>query len=96
MKDYTDREATRPYDPTLKDHARWVFEPHVAMRVTMRMLEEAGLYVISQNDVRHSPEKDAPVVISSFPIDSHDCQRLTLKGGGAGGTRECLGAGRAV
>ena len=41
-----------------------------------------GLYVISQRDILESPEKDDPIAISSFPIDSHDCQRVALKGGG--------------
>ena len=41
-----------------------------------------GMYVISQKDILESPEKDDPIAISSFPIDSHDCQRIALKGGG--------------
>ena len=41
-----------------------------------------GLYVISQKDILEEPEKDDPIAISSFPIDSHDCQRIALKGGG--------------
>ena len=28
------------------------------------------------------PEKDDPIAISSFPIDSHDCRRVAVKGGG--------------
>ena len=28
------------------------------------------------------PLKDDPIAISSFPIDSHDCQRIALKSGG--------------
>ena len=41
-----------------------------------------GLHVISQSDILESPEKDDPIAISSFPIDSHDCQRIAFKGGG--------------
>jgi hypothetical protein len=41
-----------------------------------------GLYVLSQKDIINSPEKDDPIAISSFPIDSHDCQRVALKNGG--------------
>jgi hypothetical protein len=55
------------------------FPPALYVRESRRM---KGLYVISQNDVLHRPEKDDPIAISSFPIDSHDCQRLALKGGG--------------
>ncbi len=29
-----------------------------------------------------TPAKDDPIAISSFPIDSHDCQRIALKNGG--------------
>jgi hypothetical protein len=28
------------------------------------------------------PTKDDPIAISSFPIDSHDCRRVAVKGGG--------------
>ncbi len=41
-----------------------------------------GIYVVSQKDILDSPSKDDPIAISSFPIDSHDCQRVALKGGG--------------
>ncbi len=41
-----------------------------------------GMYVLSQKDILREPEKDDPIVISSFPIDSHDCQRVALKDGG--------------
>ena len=30
----------------------------------------------------NEPEKDDPIAISSFPIDSHDCRRVAVKGGG--------------
>lgn len=45
IKDYTDRGLEAPYDPGKKDTSRWTFEPHVAMRVTMSMLHEAGVRV---------------------------------------------------
>lgn len=47
VKDYTDRGLAAPYDPQLKDTARWTFEPHVAMRVTKAMLKEAGVAVLT-------------------------------------------------
>ena len=50
VKDYTDRGLNAPYNPAKKDHARWTFEPHVAMRVTMRMLEEAGVLAAPGSD----------------------------------------------
>ena len=55
------------------------FPPALYVRESRRM---KGMHVISQNDILESPVKDDPIAISSFPIDSHDCQRVALKGGG--------------
>ena len=55
------------------------FSPSLYIRESRRM---KGMYVISQKDILDTPEKDDPIAISSFPIDSHDCQRIALKGGG--------------
>ncbi len=55
------------------------FPPALYVRESRRM---KGLHVISQKDIINSPEKDDPIAISSFPIDSHDCQRIALKDGG--------------
>jgi hypothetical protein len=46
VTDYTDRGLPAPYDPTVKDQSRWTFEPHVAMRVTKKMLDEAKVKVL--------------------------------------------------
>lgn len=40
-----------------------------------------GLYVVSQKDIMVEQVKDDPIVISSFPVDSHDCQRVATKDG---------------
>ena len=55
------------------------FSPALYVREGRRM---RGMYVLSQKDILEEPEKDDPIVISSFPIDSHDCQRVALKDGG--------------
>lgn len=55
------------------------FPPALYVRESRRM---KGLYVLSQRDILESPDKDDPIAISSFPIDSHDCQRVAEKGGG--------------
>jgi hypothetical protein len=55
------------------------FPPALYVRESRRM---KGMVVLSQNDIINSPEKDDPIAISSFPIDSHDCQRVALKDGG--------------
>ncbi len=57
VKDYTDRGLKAPYDPSTKDQAVWVFEPHVAMRVTKKMLEEANVKVFL-NERLKSVKKD--------------------------------------
>jgi hypothetical protein len=55
------------------------FPPALYVRESRRM---KGLHVISQQDICEQPTKDDPIAISSFPIDSHDCQRIALQGGG--------------
>ncbi len=52
VKDYTDRGLAAPYNPALKGQSRWTFEPHVAMRVTMQMLDEAGVTVLTERYLR--------------------------------------------
>ncbi len=55
------------------------FPPALYVRESRRM---KGMHVLSQRDITDSPEKDDAIAISSFPMDSHDCQRIALKGGG--------------
>lgn len=55
------------------------FSPALYVRESRRM---KGMYVISQKDILDSPSKNDPIAISSFPIDSHDCQRVAFKSGG--------------
>jgi FAD dependent oxidoreductase len=52
------------------------FSPALYVRESRRM---RGIYVLSQQDIIDSPHKEDPIAISSFPIDSHDCQRVALK-----------------
>ena len=63
VKDYTDRGAKAPYDPAVKDQSRWVFEPHVALRVTRAMLSEAGVSVLV-NERLKSVKKDGARITS--------------------------------
>lgn len=51
VKDYTDRGLDAPYGPDIKDQSRWTFEPHVAMRVTKQMLDEAGVVVHKERNL---------------------------------------------
>lgn len=55
------------------------FPPALYVRESRRL---KGEYVLSQKDIIDSPTKDDPIAVSSFPIDSHDCQRVALKDGG--------------
>ncbi len=68
VKDYTDRGLPAPYDPALKDTARWTFEPHVAMRVTMQMLKEAGVTVKTGRYLK-SVTKEGPRITSLVTKD---------------------------
>ena len=55
------------------------FPPALYVRESRRL---RGLHVLSQRDILEQPEKDDPIAVSSFPIDSHDCRRIALPGGG--------------
>jgi hypothetical protein len=59
------------------EHGHW--SPQLYVREGRRM---RGMHVVSQKDIMEQPQKDDAVVVSSFPIDSHDCQRVALKDGG--------------
>lgn len=63
VKDYTDRGLQAPYNPAKKDQSRWTFEPHVAMRVTMAMLDEAGVNVLTERYLK-SVTKEGPRIKS--------------------------------
>ncbi len=52
------------------------WSPQLYVREGRRMI---GEYVVSQKDIMNEPKKDDPIVVSSFPIDSHDCQRVGTK-----------------
>ena len=55
------------------------FSPQLYVREGRRM---KGQYVVTEKDILESPEKEDPIVVSSFPIDSHDVQRVALPEGG--------------
>ncbi|MEX0701518.1 MAG: FAD-dependent oxidoreductase [Planctomycetales bacterium] len=55
------------------------WSPQLYVREGRRM---RGVYVLSQKDIIDQPEKDDAIVVSSFPIDSHDCRRIALPDGG--------------
>jgi len=52
------------------------WSPQLYVREGRRM---QGEYIVSQKDIMNEPKKDDPIVVSSFPIDSHDCQRVGTK-----------------
>ena len=54
------------------------WSPQLYVREGRRM---KGMFVVSQKDIMENPQKEDPIVISSFPIDSHDCQRVATKDG---------------
>lgn len=56
------------------EYGHW--SPQLYVREGRRMI---GEYVVSQKDIMDEPKKDDPIVVSSFPIDSHDCQRVGTK-----------------
>lgn len=55
------------------------FPPVLYVREARRM---EGEYFLTEQDILKNVEKEDPIGISSFPIDSHDCQRLATEDGG--------------
>ena len=53
------------------EYEHW--SPQLYVREGRRMV---GEYVLSQRDIKEEPHKHDAIVVSSFPIDSHDCQRV--------------------
>jgi hypothetical protein len=53
------------------DYDHW--SPQLYVREGRRMI---GEYIVSQKDIMEEPKKNDAIVVSSFPIDSHDCQRV--------------------
>ena len=58
------------------DTGHW--SPQLYVREGRRM---RGMHVLTQADIMTTPEKDDPIAVSSFPIDSHDCQRIARPDG---------------
>ncbi|CAN5115397.1 FAD-dependent oxidoreductase [soil metagenome] len=61
VKDYTDRGLKAPYDPSVKDQSKWLFEPHVAMRVTRKMLDEAGVKLFTERRLKSVTMKNRQI-----------------------------------
>ncbi|MCU0785054.1 MAG: FAD-dependent oxidoreductase, partial [Verrucomicrobia bacterium] len=55
------------------------FPPQLYVRESRRM---KGMYVMTQADLLDNIVKPDPIMVASFPIDSHDCRRVAIKGGG--------------
>lgn len=53
--------------------------PALYVREARRMV---GPYVLTQQDIRTNVTKDDSIGVGSFPIDSHDCQRVATSDGG--------------
>ncbi len=53
------------------DYDHW--SPQLYVREGRRMI---GEYIVSQKDIMEEQKKDDAIIVSSFPIDSHDCQRV--------------------
>lgn len=53
--------------------------PQLYVRESRRL---EGMYVVTQSDILDENVKADPIVVASFPIDSHDCRRIAIPGGG--------------
>jgi hypothetical protein len=79
VRDYTNRGLNAPYNPAVKDQSRWIFEPHVAMRVTMQMLDEAGVTVLTERYLK-SVTKDGPRITSLVTKNGTFTARIYVDG----------------
>lgn len=79
VKDYTDRGLNAPYNPAKKDTARWCFEPHVAMRVTRQMLDDAGVIVLTERYLK-SVTKEGPRITSLVTKNGTFTARVFIDG----------------
>ncbi|MCH7227390.1 FAD-dependent oxidoreductase [Haloferula sp. A504] len=59
QQDYESRGIELPYDVRVKDQSEWSYEPHVASRVTLAMLDEAGVRLLTGRYLQ-SVEKSGP------------------------------------
>jgi hypothetical protein len=91
VKDYTDRGLPAPYDPSLKDTAKWTFEPHVAMRVTNAMLKEAGVTVKTGRYLK-SVTKEGPRITSLVTKDGTYSSKVYVDGSYEGDLMAAAGA----
>jgi hypothetical protein len=55
------------------------FPPVLYVREARRMV---GEYFLTQADILEHSQKPDAIAVASFPIDSHDCQRIATPGGG--------------
>ncbi len=67
-QDYASRGITLPYKVSVKNHAIWTYEPHVAARVTKQMLDEAKVRVLTKRYMQ-SVRKDGPRITEIIASD---------------------------
>ncbi|MBS0208919.1 MAG: FAD-dependent oxidoreductase [Planctomycetes bacterium] len=59
--DYTRRGITLPYRVAEKDQSKWTYEPHVAERVALAMLKEAGVKIVTSAVLARVEKQDARI-----------------------------------
>lgn len=73
------REEMRAWGYAKDEFAKWDHFPPVLYVREGRRLQ--GEYVLTQRDVLETTTKDDSIAVSSFPIDSHDVQRVPTENG---------------
>ncbi len=95
VQDYTDRGFPAPYNPSVKDQSRWTFEPHVAMRVTMQMLDEAGVKVRTGSYLK-SVQKEGPRITTLITKNGTFTARVFVDGTYEGDLMAAAGVGWSI
>jgi hypothetical protein len=78
-QDYAARGVKLPYKVSVKDHAHWTYEPHVAARVTKQMLDEAKVRVLTRR-VLQSVRKDGGRITSLITSDGDFTAKVFIDG----------------
>jgi hypothetical protein len=60
--DYAEHGVKLPYDVATKNNAIWTYEPHAAARVTIAMLKEAGVTVLTKQPLEGVEKEGARIV----------------------------------
>lgn len=78
-KDYQQRGVELPYKVSVKDHTHWTYEPHIAAKITKKMLDEAGVKVLTKR-VLKSAIKDGTHITMVMTSEGEFAAKMFIDG----------------